>query len=205
MIDIVVSRYKKNTDWVEKFKLRYSNIDVKIYDKENPNNPYNVPINKGNEASVYLKYILDNYDNLPDKIFFIHDDEYSWHHSGSIVDLLQEAINMNLPYYNVNDRGYFDSDVTNHEEYLNILNWWKRYLQPYCPIEKLPNSNWFYGYRCSAQFLVDKSIILKYPRIFYQELYNWILDGDYGKLSGYYFEWTWHVFWDIYPKLCKNM
>ena len=33
MIDIVVSRFRKNTDWTEKFK-RYSNIEIKIYDKE---------------------------------------------------------------------------------------------------------------------------------------------------------------------------
>ena len=43
------------------------------------------PVNKGNEASVYLKYIIDFYDNLPEFTFFIHDEEYSWHHSGSTL------------------------------------------------------------------------------------------------------------------------
>ena len=76
MIDCVVSRYKKNTDWV--YNLRNIN-KYYIYDKENPENKYNIPVNKGNEASVYLKYIVDNYNNLADFTFLIHDDEYSWH------------------------------------------------------------------------------------------------------------------------------
>ena len=52
-------------------------------------------MNKGNEASVYLKYIIDNYDNLPDFTFFIHDEEYAWHHTGSIIDKYTESIMSN--------------------------------------------------------------------------------------------------------------
>ena len=57
--NIVVSRYNKNVDFVYKIN-NGKNINVLIYDKENPNNPLNIPVNKGNEASVYLKYIIDN-------------------------------------------------------------------------------------------------------------------------------------------------
>ena len=54
-MNIVVSRYNKNIDWVYRFK---GENKIFIYDKENPENPYNIPVNKGNEASVYLKYII---------------------------------------------------------------------------------------------------------------------------------------------------
>jgi len=67
MINVVVSRYKKNTDWVE--SLKKYNTQIMIYDKETPTNIYNIPVNKGNEASVYLKYIIDNYNNLSDFTF----------------------------------------------------------------------------------------------------------------------------------------
>ena len=30
-------------------------MKIQIYNKEHPNNPYNVPINRGRETSVYLK------------------------------------------------------------------------------------------------------------------------------------------------------
>ena len=88
-INCVVSRYKKNTDWV--YNLQRIN-KFYIYDKETPENEYNIPVNKGNEASVYLKYIVDNYDNLPDFTLFIHDDERSWHHTGSVRHRYNDAL-----------------------------------------------------------------------------------------------------------------
>ena len=54
MTDCVVSRYKKNVDWAQRLNVRR----CYIYDKETPENPYNIPVNKGNEASVYLKHIV---------------------------------------------------------------------------------------------------------------------------------------------------
>ena len=92
-IDIVVSRYNKDTDFI--YDLKKYGVNILIYDKKNRLNPYNVPINRGNEASVYIKYIVDHYDNLPDYAFFIHDENYSWHHTGSIEDRFIDAINAN--------------------------------------------------------------------------------------------------------------
>ena len=73
MINICLSRYKKNIDFIYKHKNKNIN-QIYIYDKENPDNKYNIPVNKGNESSVYLKYIIDNYENLSDFTFFIHDN-----------------------------------------------------------------------------------------------------------------------------------
>ena len=72
MTDCVVSRYKKNVDWAQRLNVRR----CYIYDKETPENPYNIPVNKGNEASVYLKHIVDHYDCLSEFTFFTHDEEY---------------------------------------------------------------------------------------------------------------------------------
>ena len=33
-----------------------------VYEKANPHSRYNVPVNRGAEASAYLKYVLDHYD-----------------------------------------------------------------------------------------------------------------------------------------------
>lgn len=43
--------------------------------------PLTTPSNssQGNEAMVYLTYIIDNYHNLPDIMFFHHDHEVAWH------------------------------------------------------------------------------------------------------------------------------
>lgn len=201
MIDCVVSRYKKNTDWVYKLK----NINkFYIYDKQTPSNEYNIPVNKGNEASVYLKYIIDNYDKLSDFTFFIHDDEYSWHHSGSIIDLFDEAVASNELYYNINANCILGSIQGNkwHEEF---LVWYNDYIEKYIPMNTLLHNDRTKGYRGSAQFLVHKSLITNLPLKFYEDLYNWIITTHLPNYkSGRFLEWTWYVFWDIYPKLSNN-
>jgi hypothetical protein len=202
MINCVVSRYKKDTNFVYKLK----NIDKYfIYDKVTPKNKYNIPVNKGNEASVYLKYIIDNYETLADFTFFIHDDEYAWHHSGSIINLFDEAVMSNKLYYNINDKCILPESIINHRWYNDILIWYNKYIEKYIPINTLPNKEWTQNYRGSAQFLVHKSLITNLPLEFYENLYKWIITTDMtNDKSGRFLEYTWHIFWDIYPNLLKK-
>lgn len=198
MINCVVSRYKKNVDWA--YKLKKIN-KLYIYDKETPENELNIPVNKGNEASVYLKYIVDNYDNLADFTFFTHDDEYTWHHSGSIIDRFDEAVRSNQLYYNINDKCVMGSIISN-PWYSDILVWYNEYVEKYIPMNSLPHKDWTENHRGSAQFLVHKSLITNLPKDFYENLYDWIITTDLtNDKSGRYLEWTWHLFWDVYPKL----
>jgi hypothetical protein len=198
MISCVVSRYNRNVDWVYKLK----NINkIYIYDKENPDNPYNIPVNKGNEASVYLKFIIDNYDNLPEFTFFIQDEEYAWHHSGSIIDKLDEALLSNRLYYNINDKCVLGSIIDN-KWYNDILVWYNCYIEKYIPIDELPSKDFTNDHRGSAQFLVHKSLINNLPLEFYKNLYDWIITTDMtNDKSGRFLEWTWHIFWDVYPNI----
>jgi hypothetical protein len=200
-VNIVVSRYKKNVDWVYKIK---GDVNVLIYDKENPKNKYNVPVNKGNEASVYLKYIIDHYDVLPDFTYFIHDDEYAWHHSGSVVNKYYEAIMKNQLYYNINDKCILGS-IKRNRWYKDICIWYNQYIEKYIPMSSLPNQDWTVGFKGSAQFLVHRDLIKKLPIEFYQDLYNWIITTDMPNAkSGRFLEWTWHIFWNIYPFITKD-
>jgi hypothetical protein len=201
--NIVVSRYKKNVDWV--YKINGNINKVLIYDKENPDNEYNVPINKGNEASVYLKYIVDHYDVLPEYTFFVHDEEYAWHHSGSIIDKYNEAISSNKLYYNINDGALMSEEfiiIAVHSELVwnYFWLWYDVFIEPYIKKESLPNIDFTRNHRAGAQFLVHRDLIVNLPKCFYENLYNWIIITDLdNSLSGRFLEWTWHVFWDIYP------
>ena len=194
---VCVSRFHKNTDWTERFRNIVSK--VLVYDKENTDNPYNVPVNKGNEASVYLKYIIDHYDTLPDFTYFVHDEEFAWHHSGSVVEKLTEAINSNEYYYNVNDRCVQGSIYIN-KWYPYVLEWYRIFVNKYIPLECLTQPDWTRGYRGSAQFLVHKTRIQCLPLSFYTEMYEWIITTDAPSfITGRCLEWTWHVFWEKYP------
>ena len=41
--------------------------------------PHHLPVNKGREASVYLTYIIQHYNSLPDYVVFIHGKRYQIH------------------------------------------------------------------------------------------------------------------------------
>jgi len=86
------------------------------------------------------------------------------------------------------------------------MSWYNKYIEKYIPIAKVPNNTDFiYGYLGSSQFLVHKELIRNFPKNFYKNLYDWIISTDLpNALSGRYLEWTWHVFWDIYPKHIKQ-
>ena len=147
-----------------------------------------------------VKYIVDHYENLADFTFFIHDDEYTWHHTGSIIDKFDEAVASNELYYNINDKSVLGS-IIRDKWYVDIVDWYNLYVEKYIPMESLPNKDWTNGYRGSAQFLVHKSIIQKLPNQFYEDLYNWIITTNMdNSKSGRFLEWTWHIFWDIYPR-----
>ena len=102
-------------------------------------------------------------------------------------------------YYNINDNCVLGSILTN-EWYSDIIEWYKLYVENYIPLHTLPNNDWTNGYRGSAQFLVHKQIITNLPKKFYEDLYHWIITTDMpSSKSGRFLEWTWHLFWDIYP------
>ncbi len=64
---LVISRYNESLDW-----LKQLNINFTIYNKGRDDinfNYINAP-NQGREADTYIRYIIDNYDNLPEIIIF---------------------------------------------------------------------------------------------------------------------------------------
>lgn len=210
MNGIVISRHRRNVD----FKSKFCDVEVFVYDKENPANPYNVPLNKGSEASVYLKFIIDHYEKLPEYTFFIHDSEYSWHHDGSIVDRYNEAIASNKQYVNVNNHScMMRKDSISKCQYEKLLEWYCEYIEKYIPIDFIPNNQdgFVDGHIGCAQFLVHRDLILNFPKSMYQEIYDWIIEENVvlpkececnqNAISGNFLEWTWHIFFEVYPKI----
>jgi hypothetical protein len=171
--------------------------DVLVYDVANSNNPYNIEINNRNDAAVYLKYIVDNYDTLPILTYFIHNEEYSQYHSGNIIDKFEEALRNNSKFYNINDK-YILCNITTQEYYNDMMIWYNTYIQDYIPLQE----NWTNECRVETQFLVHKDFITLFPKIFYENLYNWIITTNIdANMSAKYMENIWHLLWEIYPNI----
>jgi hypothetical protein len=163
--------------------------------------------NKGMEANAYLAYIVQNYNNLPSTIAFIHPhkDGYpiAWHtdnneHS-NVVSL--QTLNINF----IQSNGYAN---------LRCVN------DPGCPHEVMPFRNPPEDHRtieaampdawrdlfnntdvphilatpCCAQFAVSSKQVQMRPLDEYKKYYTWLMETPLkDETSGRVFEYLWHI------------
>jgi len=92
---IVISRYNENIDWINQlielhswikniivFNKGNDDVNIKYTDKINVISIENV----GREGETYLQYIINNYDSLPEHIWFIQANPFE--HSPDFINLL---------------------------------------------------------------------------------------------------------------------
>lgn len=189
---LIVSVYKEDIEWTE--RLRALGYSVLIYTKGLPDDQYSVPLNRGNEASVFLKFLIDNYDVLPEFSVLLHGEEYSVHHEGSLVDILQAFRGHRCFYKNLNN--YFLGSF-----FIPMIPWCDEFLSSELgPIELY--GDWTLGHLGCAQFIVHRDLVLKRSRDFYRRIYDWILTCPLENyLNARYLEWTWHLIFGQVPQL----
>lgn len=196
--EIIFVRYKNDINNLIK-KFIDNNFTVKVYEKDPAMKEarFYIPKNKGNEASGYLKYILDHYDCLPEYVVFLHDHEVSWHHRGSIFDRVMENIEKNISYLSLNSEIWNNENVEWMED---VLKWYDEYLFEELG-DMLQYGDFKTGYNACAQFIVHKNIILKRSFNFYKKIYDWLMNTELEDFySSRYLEFTWHLMWDQVPK-----
>ena len=98
---IVISRYNENLDWVQSLVDTESWIThIIVYNKGLPNISFSgkalekiqileIP-NEGREGETYLRYIIDNYDTLPEHVWFLQGDPFD--HSPDFMELMKESV-----------------------------------------------------------------------------------------------------------------
>ncbi len=71
--------WNQNTDWTAR---DLPGFKTAAYVVDDPTASLSLPRNKGREAMVYLSYIIDHYNQLPDISVFIHAHQAAWHNDG---------------------------------------------------------------------------------------------------------------------------
>ena len=181
---ILISHYNSDLTWVNQLKLPYY-----IYSKNSKYQNY-IDFNKGQEVPMYLKYIIDHYDNLPNKTLFYHDHLNSPHQDFDSI-FIANNLNWDLDdYFSVNRREWYQTIDKNSKLEPEGLQWIKTHwflFENHLPeIDKLV---FFSG----AQFVVDKKLILQYNKEYYEYLYNWIKQTDVSNyITSRIFEYMWH-------------
>lgn len=199
---VVASTAREDVSWLEKYVPRWPK---NIYVADNRSSPLTVPENKGHEAMVYLTYIIDNYDSLPDNVLFIHASRFQWHNDDPDYDGLPALQRFQIPYLQA--EGYVNlrcvwtigcpaeirplEDDGVEQNVVTAKHVYKEGFQELFPEEIVPE---VVAVSCCSQFGVTRETIRRRPRSDYTRFRRWLLDTSLDdNLSGRIFEFSWHI------------
>ncbi len=197
-VDIIVSKYNENINWLLKYNLHKNSY---IYVK-NTNYDNNLSFvkkyedifkkiifleNKGKEGQTFLYHIINNYHNLADINYFIQANPFDHVNIIDIIyknnnDLKEERI-MDVYY------GYHISIIQNYkciyDENMNIKELLKKIFD-----YNFDNIIYNFLFCSGATLCLKKEQILKRPKEFYIKCYN-LLSNEINPYDGYIFERIW--------------
>ncbi|KAJ5907211.1 uncharacterized protein N7473_004127 [Penicillium subrubescens] len=178
-----------------------------------------VPVNKGNEAMVFLTYIIDRYDTLPDVIVFMHGGRYQWHNDNPLYDSVISINDLQLPY--VRSTGYVNlrcSWVVGCPAELEPARYFRerpednghptavefpdRFIELF-PNETLPE---VIGTACCSQFAVSREKVRERGIEHYERARRFLIETSLGsEISGRIFEYAWHIMFGQPPQNCPDV
>jgi hypothetical protein len=208
---------REQVDWIAK---ELPGVEAAIYEVDNPSAEYRVPKNKGNEAMVYLTYIIDHYDKLPDTIIFIHAHETAWHNN-FLLDLQTPLAIRRLRDDRVARQGYMNLRC-HHDpgcpDHIHLDRAEVDYDPVLKPEERVFSFELFQtlfpGHRpppvlsqaCCAQFAVSRERVRDNPKSLYEHLRNWLLAVELvDNYSGRVFEYLWQYLFTRNAEHCPAM
>lgn len=211
---IVVPKLKKeDTSWLDD---DFRDTRKAVYVVDNRHALLHPPKNKGNEAMVYLSYIIDHYEHLAETNIFIHAHRWAWHNN----DLFNTDTAMTIRHLSdarVAREGYMNlrcmfypgcpawmrlkakEEVEEKKEELLVAKAWKELF----PNDPMPD---ILGQPCCSQFAVSGERIKAIPLSEYKRIRNWLLKTRLSNsMSGRVFEYLWHYIWTGKNVLCPAM
>lgn len=197
---VVCARYNKDVNFLKELDIPYTILQKGDTEGEVPNIAH--------ESTSYLYYIIKNYDNLPDNVIFVHDENESWHHEGKITEEISKWISNyeseGKTYYEVNHK-FTTREVLEPTFVAQNAgkHFWRECMHDsYGDFREELNSP---GSKCCAQFIISRDVIRRHKKEFYEKIYDWLIKNTNGtgngnsddEYSGYktsrYLEWSWNI------------
>ncbi len=196
--------------WIREFE----DWEHHIFTVDDPRANETVAKNKGQEASVYLTYIIEHYFSLPDYMVFVHGKRYEWHTDDPMYDTSRSIQQLKLDH--VEDEGYaslrcawapgcplsIEPDPTVNDGIFGIISEYYFAWEIFFPGVPVPET---VAAPCCAQFAVSKAQVLQRPVSDYERYRQWLWDtGLPGGRSGRIMEYMWHVIFGKEAILCPD-
>lgn len=209
---VLAKTKEENINWVLE---RMPEQPVAAYVVDDPTAPLHTPKNKGHEVMAYLSWIIDNYDNLPDIVMFMHAHQVAWHNddlldsdSHVIVTRLSRPrvwregfVNMRCNWYpgcpEWMHPGNTEKDAGKEEEYVLAKSWSELF-----PLDEVPS---VLAQPCCAQFALSRDRIQARPFAQYVWYRDWLFNTRLpDKLSGRVWEYVWQFVFTGHNVLCPQ-
>lgn len=190
----VIVKYRRNVTDLEKGFRAIGLNDVHVVDKGRG-------INLGTEALAYIEYIVEHYDDLPTHVVLVHDEEYSWHHEGSLVDRVAEHVGAYVELVTLNNL-FWGSEIhaqpgNKNRESIGDMHATCLVPDGMRPLRDYGDFN--KGMGCCAQFIIHRDVIRRRSLGAYRCLRDWILrtsKDTKDRHPGFVFEYSWYLLWD---------
>jgi hypothetical protein len=204
---IVTAHYNEDLSW-----LLDSEYPVVVCDKPGAASmPFeadpmcSLPLNRGREASSFLKFIVENYDHLPRFVAFLHGHETAHHQllPFPLLEAIQRAKKHDYHYISLNATISSKRIQDGHGGHVALQKYWDSHFRDIFDGMDFPEHLWF---MCCAQFIVSRDAIRHHPRVVYQRLYNLVMDpanGDDWALACA-IEFVWHILFGESPDMCSD-
>lgn len=203
---------EEDTNWIAE---QIPDWQSAVYVADNPNAPLHPPKNKGHEVMVYLSYIIDHYDKLPDIVAFMHSHQFAWHNddlfAGDAADLLRRLNPGRVVregYMNLRcgwgpgcpdwmHPGALEESSEKQEETMLARSWGEIF-----PDDPVPD---VLAQPCCAQFAVSRDRILSIPKARFVFYRDWVLRTELSDyISGRVWEYLWHVVFTGENVMCPS-
>ncbi|KAJ5586661.1 uncharacterized protein N7459_002426 [Penicillium hispanicum] len=210
--DLVVASMKSDdTSWLAEYFPEWAR---NIYVVDDKSAPLTVSRNKGRESMVYLTYIIDHYENLPEIMLFIHSQRFQWHNDDPYYDGVAMLRNFQVPY--LQKQGYVNlrcvwtlgcpSEIRpltdTHRDDVHAGEYFKTGFMDLFPGTPVPDE---VGVSCCAQFGVTRDKILERPKGDYERFRTWLAETPLSDdLSGRIMEYSWHMIFGEGPVYCPT-
>jgi hypothetical protein len=212
-IFIVSSHFREDLNWL----INQSDYDYIIYSKNSEaksilnlnDNKLRIIENRGMEATSYLNYIIDFYENLPEFVAFCHGHENAWHQYDTLLNMIKkynfkdDYFTLNNPYY----RNCLYENCPQEIAYAEEKRAWNQIKS--VKDELLLEMPSKIEITMGAQFIVTKQSILRNKKSFYENLRNWLNTQKVleDNIAGMMVEQLWYLIFtgkEVEPRLISR-
>lgn len=174
---LVVAHWKEDLTWLNSNGLEY--VPRVLYQRHDANAPYYSP-NHGNEAGVYLQFIVEHYDALPEQVVFLQGDPANHVDMGTLLETIRCLRAGEVPYLSLSSMPHLPD--RNLDNYTGV---WSpahvapfHHLVPKCARDFLalfaiePPADLVVGTYCCATFTASREAIRRHPLSAWRRLYE---------------------------------